>query len=197
MRNPWADEFERDHQAPSCRHGEHQDCPHGVGLAGGLNPRRFRLELGMGLCSCSCHAGCPLSDGRRAVPPSAWRESCSCPGAAPERARQARDGTEPPDFGQVFAEKQRQSELRREAIQAVRAGAAGKSGEQIREMLLAERRARGLADPSDHILDANVEAIQGNYGPALREASRTVARIAEGAAQIFREVRDSGRHTDR
>lgn len=79
----------------------------------------------------------------------------------------------------------------------MRAGAAGKSGEQIREMLLAERRARGLADPSDHILDANVEAIQGNYGPALREASRTVARIAEGAAQIFREVRDSGRHTDR
>jgi len=178
MRNPSADEFEHDLRAPACRRGTHEDCPHGLGLAGGFNPRRFRLEFGTGLCACSCHAPCRLADGRRAVPPSAWQASCSCPGAAAERARQAQAGTEPPDFGKIVAEKRRQSELRRGAGRAVRAAAAGKSREEIRDMPVSELRARGLDVPADHILEADVDAITGHCGSSVPEAGRAFTAMA-------------------
>jgi hypothetical protein len=196
VNNPWADEFERDYRTPMCGSDEHDECPHAFGLGGGFNPRRFRVEFGSALCACPCHAACPLSDGHRAVQPSRWRESCSCPGAPAERERQAAAGTQPPDFGEIAEQKREQSRLRREATQAVRVRARGKSRDQIREMLIAERRARGLPVPSDRILEANVEAIMGNYGPAAREVGRGVARIADGVVKIAKAMRDSGTTPD-
>ena len=191
MRNPWADEFERDYLAPYCQRGVHERCPHGVGLSGGLNPRRFRLEFGTGLCACPCHSPCPIADGHRAVPPSRWRESCSCPGAAAQRTRHIQTGAEPPDFGQIVAQKRRQSELRKQASQAVRAAAAGKSKDEIKDMLRAERQARGLSIPADHVLDANADAIMGNYGPALRLAGQSFTHVAGGIAELIRTLRSA------
>jgi hypothetical protein len=196
MTSGWADEFERSHLTPACLRGGHETCPHGLGVGGGLNPRRLRLEFGMALCACTCHARCPLADGRRAVKPSLWREECTCPGAAAERARQAATGTDLPDFEQIMAEKRHQSELRREAGRVVRAAAAGKSRDEIRDMLIAEFRARGLDVPPEHILEANVDAIMGNYGPSVRAAGRAFAQMADGAAQIVRLFRGSGPPSD-
>ena len=193
MRNPWAEEFERDFQTPACLRGAHEACPHRVdGFGGGFNPRRLRLEFGTGLCACTCHAACPIADGRRAVPPRTWQESCTCPGAANERRRLADAGIEFPDLGQLYAEKRHRSQLRREAGQAVRAAAAGRSSGEIRQLLITELEARGLDVPPDRILDANVQAIMGNHGPSAREAGRAFAGMAEAAADIVRMFRGPG-----
>lgn len=189
MRNPWADEFEHTHRSRACVRSAHQDCPHLCGIGGGFNPRRFRLEFGAALCSCSCHSSCPVAGSRRAVPVKAWRESCSCAGAEPERRRQEEGGVEFPDFRELLERKRRDSRARREAFQAVRGAAAGKSRGQIREMYEAELRARGLRVPPEEILDANVEAVSGNYIPSVRALARSLGEMGAGVAQIAKMFR--------
>lgn len=51
-------------------------------------------------------------------------------------------------------------------------------------MLVTALRARGLSVPAHHILDANVDAIMGNYRSALREAGHSFAQMADGVVQI-------------
>jgi hypothetical protein len=133
MRNRWADEFERAHRSPACVHGTHNDCPHLYGFGGGLNPRRFRLEFGAGLCKCDCHSSCPVTSRRVTVPMQAWRESCSCPGSADERIRQD-EASGWPDFQEERAKYQRDYQLRQEAFRAARAKTAGKNREEIKDL---------------------------------------------------------------
>ena len=87
----------------ACARQMHQECPHFVGLGGGgFNPRRVRLEFGVGLFRCSCHSSCPLGrTSRMAVPFKLWRESCTCAGANRVRQQMAETGTEPPRFRDV------------------------------------------------------------------------------------------------
>jgi len=177
VRNRWADEFERAHRTPACLRGAHDDCPHLYGFGGGLNPRRLRLEFGAGLCKCECHSSCPVTCRRVTVQAQTWRQSCSCPGAAAERARQDEAGEEFPDFREEMAKYQRASQLRREAAEAVRARAAGKSREELKDLYIAELRSRGLNIPREEILDANIDAITGNYLPAFRLLGQSLASL--------------------
>jgi hypothetical protein len=48
------------------------------------------------------------------------------------------------------------------AAQAVREVAAGKSREQVKDLYLAELRARGLVIPAADFLEAQVDALAGN-----------------------------------
>jgi hypothetical protein len=105
----------------------------------------------------------------------AWRQSCSCPGAAAERARQDEAGEEFPDFREEMAKYQRATQLRRKAAEAVRARAAGKSRKELKDLYTAELRSRGLKIPPEQILDANIDAITGNYLSAFRWLGRSVA----------------------
>jgi hypothetical protein len=75
-------EFDHTDKSPACGREEHGGCAHVAGPRGGFNPRRLRLELGVGLCPCSCHSSCPvaLSGKRMTVLFRTWRESCTCPG---------------------------------------------------------------------------------------------------------------------
>jgi hypothetical protein len=186
MGNGHYDEFRQLHRTPSCAAGKHGDCPHEFGFGAGLNPFRRRLEAGVGVCSCECHASCPVTpaDGRMTVTGPAWRESCSCPGAESERIRLNEAGIDFPDLGAMWAESRRRRQSRQEAIQAVRAQVAGKTPEEIRNLYIAELDSRGLAVPSEEILDANVAAFTGNYA----SSARILGRLAIDAVRLFRSA---------
>jgi hypothetical protein len=186
MRNPWADEFEQSHRSPVCRRGMHDDCPHMLGLGGGFNPRRLRLEFGAALCKCECHSSCPITSRRTAVAFKAWHDSCSCPGAQQERRHQDQAGAGFPGFREHMAQSRRRSELRSEAFRAAQARASGRSREEIRDIYLSELRTRGLKVPPDDALEARVDAISGDYRAAARLMGRTLHDLAKLAGDIFR-----------
>ena len=187
MPGPWAD-FRETLFTPACVREVHQDCPHLSGMGGGFNPRRLRPEFGAGLCPCACHASCPviITAKRMTVSMKAWHTSCTCPGAEHERQRFAEDGFEIRDFTEMREDAERLSRARKEAFEAARARAAGKSREEIREIYLAERRARDLKVPSDRVLEAIVERITGNPLPAVRMAGESLVRMGKGLYEISR-----------
>jgi hypothetical protein len=184
--------FRESLRTPACAREEHQDCPHLSGMGGGFNPRRLRPEFGAGLCPCVCHCSCPvtITTSRLTVPMKTWHTSCTCPGAEPERQRLADHGIEIRDFSEMREDAQRLARARKEAYEAARAHAAGKSREEIREIYLAERRARGLPVPSDRILDAVVERIMtGNPLPAARIAGEGLVRMGKSLHEISKLFR--------
>jgi hypothetical protein len=179
MRNRWADEFEREHRTSACVHGRHADCPHLHGFGGGLNPWRLHPKLGAELCTCDCHSSCPVTSTQATIPPQGWRESCTCPGAGTLRAWLDQQGMEFPNFITYRAQAQRDSQARKEAMDAVRARAAGMSPDQVQGFFKAELRARELEIPSDDILDTYVSAIMGDSLPGIRLTGRALAELAK------------------
>jgi hypothetical protein len=191
MRNVWAGEFDASHRSLACGDGEDDACPHVSGFGGGFNPRRLRPEFGAALCTCACHASCPITGSRRAVPVSSWREGCRCPGAAARRQAHAEAGFEARDFSEIFEEKRRHSQARREAYQAARAAARGQSREQIRDACIAELRSRGLGVPADDVIEVAVESIRGNYLPATRALAARLGRLGSSVGEIAKVIRDA------
>jgi hypothetical protein len=99
------------------------------------------------------------------VPMRTWLEWCTCPG--PEAARA--------DLEKIRLRQASQ----REAFQAAKAQAGGKSREAIRELYLTELSARGLKTPSPEALDADVAAIAGDPLPRFRLAGQAVTDIGK------------------
>ena len=191
---PWADEFDASRRTRPCANGSHDDCPHLAGGPGGaFNPRRLRPEFGVALCGCDCHATCPAAGGRAAVSFASWNDRCTCPGAAAERRRHAETGFDPPDLGQIFREKRRAAQARREAFQATRAGSAGLTRAQITERYLTELRDRGLPPPPAQVLDPIVDAIGGNYLPAARGLASTLGAVGTSLIRAARTIHDATR----
>jgi len=54
------------------------------------------------------------------------------------------------------------SEARRQAFRAAQDAADGKTREQVRDLSLAEPRARGLDEPRDALLEATVDLLTGH-----------------------------------
>jgi hypothetical protein len=94
-----------------------------------------------------------------------------------------------PDFREHMAQSQRQSESRRGAFHAARAKAAGGSREEIRDLYLSELRSRGLNIPPDDVLDANVDAITGDYRSSARLVGRALGDLAKLVGTILRPPR--------
>jgi hypothetical protein len=177
----------------ACARGGHGECPHFFGLDGGwLNLLRPQLDDAV-LCQCSCHSGCPLRGTRRwSVPFKVWLNSCACPGADWVRQRFAEVG-EPPSFDEVRERVERDSTARKEAFEAVRRAAAGKSRDEIRDLYVAELRARGLEPPTEAFLAATVEHIAGNPVPTMRLVAHGMAGLGKGAVALARLLRDINR----
>jgi hypothetical protein len=139
-----------------------------------FNPSRLRPEFGVVLCTCDCHASCPVFGDKRlvsglvTVSARTWLESCTCPGAEAERTRLDQAGIKLPDFDEMWAKSRQRHRSRREAFDSARARAAGKSREEIKELYLTELRARGQEISSPEALDANVAALTGDYIPVAR-----------------------------
>ena len=90
-----------------------------------------------------------------------------------------------PDLKEQRDQYKREAESRREAFRAVRVEAAGRSREEIRDLYEAELRSRGLSIPSHDILDANVDAITGNFIPLARLMGQSLTDVAKLLRGIF------------
>jgi hypothetical protein len=184
-------EFDQGFQGHLCVRGDHPACPHFVAMGGGFNPRRLRPEFGASLCRCSCHAGCPVTSRRLAVPFKVWRESCSCPGAEHERQRLADAGLEPPDFAELREQAEGRRRARREAFEAASRVAAGKSKTEIQDLYAAELRARGLQVPRQDVLAAVADRIKGNPLHSYKLAGEGLMQMGKAtvrAARLFRDI---------
>jgi hypothetical protein len=194
MRYPWSDASDLIHRNQACLDDQHDGCPH-VRDAGvmGFTPRGIllgvALDFAVGLCKCECHASCPISGRRISIPSREWHDSCSCPGAQAKRDLWALAGIGVPDFREKKAEVQRESRLRREAFDAVRARAAGRSRAEIRDLYEDELRARGVRIPADEVLDAKADAIAGDYRSSVRMAGSAVADLAKLVGSMLRTPR--------
>jgi hypothetical protein len=167
------DNCERVLPGPACLEGMHEECGHWHGSRGAFNYRRLRREGFTILCRCDCHSSCPVTNGKSTVGDQAWRQSCTCPGAEAMRRMLDEFGTLPfgiRDFREMWAGSRNELQSRREAFKAAQASAAGKDREQLKDLYVAELRARGLKIPDDEVLDAAIEAHMreaGNFGKLL------------------------------
>ena len=197
MPNPWTEirghlsEIRESFRTEHCNRGAHADCPHFSGMGGGLNILRLRPEAGAEMCPCSCHSSCPATPAgkRLTVPWKTWHTSCTCPGAEQERSRMDEAGIGFPDFSEKYQEARHRSHQRKEALHATQARAAGQSRAEIREIYIAELRARDLRVPPEHILDALVERITGNPLPAARVLGDSLAGMGNGVHELFKLFR--------
>jgi hypothetical protein len=155
-------------RSDQCVDDNHNLCPHAGGFGSGLIPGPFRLEKIAVLCPCECHSACPATSTRHVVPKQTWRESCTCPGAEVKRVH----------IDQAVA--------LREAYQAARAGAAGMSREQIKELYKAELRARELDDPPDAYIDAQVSLIAGDVTSAMHGLGHSPGPLTKLLGTMFR-----------
>ena len=153
----------------ACTGGEHQECGHvRVGLRAPLSANR--LQSAIVLCGCSCHASCPLAD-RAPVALPIWQQLCACPGGDRYRVW-SEDAKEPwPGAGDAWERTRRQTVLRagarREARRAVQAVATGKTRSQVRDIYLAELRARDQEAPPEPFLEIDLDFVTGHPLRAL------------------------------
>lgn len=180
---------------PACKRAAHDDCPHVHGAGGGFNPRRVRVEFGWHLCRCPCHVSCPVQyePRRLTVSQKTWYTSCTCPGAEVARQRLDDAGRTVRDFDEMQEERQRRRSAGKEAAVAAQARAAGMSREEIREIYIAELRARNLKVPEERVLDAVVESIiTGSRLPAISVLGEILFETGKG---IYDDMsRPRGRH---
>ena len=144
--------FERVLPSPACLEGQHEECGHWRGSGAAYNPRRLRREGFTILCRCDCHSPCPVISEKNAVGDQAWRQSCTCPGAETTRRMLDEFGILPfgiRDFREMWAKSRNELQSRREAFKAAQTSAAGQDCEQLKDLYVAELRARGLKLPGD------------------------------------------------
>ena len=150
MRSRRVDTVERVRPSPACLEGMDEECGHWHGSRGAFNYRRLRHEGFTILCTCDCHSSCPVTNEKNTVGDQAWRQSCTCPGAEAMRRMLDEFGTLPfgiRDFREMWARSRNELQSRREAFKAAQASAAGPDREQLKDLYVAELRARGLKMP--------------------------------------------------
>ena len=76
---------ERELHSQACRAGRHAECGHWDGSRSAFRLRRLRRESFPMLCGCDCHSPCPVARELHRVDDQAWRQWCTCPGAADMR----------------------------------------------------------------------------------------------------------------
>jgi hypothetical protein len=183
----------------SCAGGRHADCGHLLSVA-----RRWGARPALLLCLCTCHSECPLADRLPFVTRDVWQAQCRCPGASLAADKLDEAERDAPDFAEAERRRQesranseRESQQRRaarhEAFEAARDAATGKDRLEIRELFVAELRARGLTIPSDLVLDAFADAIARNREKfSLVYSIRVLAEMGQGfmkdMGQDFRRI---------
>jgi hypothetical protein len=106
-----------------------------------------------------------------------------------EHGQAGRNGGDPPDFGKMWEDRRRRTRAYREASQAAHARTAGKGRDEIREIYIAELKARGLTRPNDTVLDAIVDRMSGNPLPAARVAAEGLVQMGKGIHKLSRIIR--------
>ena len=122
------------------------------------------------LCPYSCHRACSLGR-KEEVTVTAWQRRCACPGREHERAShgdpiESLPGYE--EWGETFeSEMRRRSQPRKEAFDAARSAASGKTREEIEDLYVAELGARGVEIPPGQLLSADVDFLSGDARAGL------------------------------
>jgi hypothetical protein len=105
-----------------------------------------------------------------------WQQLCACPGAEFERTWSENPEEPWPGAREHWERSQRESqeqrEARGEAFRAASDAASGKTREQIRDVYLAELRARGQEIPDDHYLQADLDLLTGHPFRSLKTMLR-------------------------
>jgi hypothetical protein len=177
----------------SCTGDRHGDCGHLLSVA-----RSWGIRPAVLLCLCTCHSECPLADGLPLVTREVWPAQCVCPGADLAAAKlDEAEREEVPDFAEFewqrqdrrarsARESQQRRTARREAFEATRAASAGKNRAAIREIYMAELRARGLTIPSDLVLDATADAVARDRDKfSVTYSVRVLAEMGRDFRKLF------------
>jgi hypothetical protein len=164
-------------RSASCVGGTHQDCAHIGASFRSIQPDRLHSTIL--LCRCPCHAACPVT-GWRHVPLTAWQELCECPGEKPQRAWKE-DAADPWPGAREQWERDNAAwagrrQARKQAFEAAREAATGKTRQQVREIYLEELRARGQEMPSQPLLEAQVDMLTGRPIRALTKIWQAFTR---------------------
>lgn len=165
----------------ACAGDAHQACGH-VSFASPPVPWH-RAESTIMLCRCSCHRACPLARRKETVAVTVWQRRCACPGAA--RTSQGDPAESLPGFeeywGTYKSESRQRSEARNQAFNAARGAASVKTRDEIRDLYIAELRARDLEIPSEPLLAAAVDLLSGDpragLGKIWKAALRTFSSV--------------------
>lgn len=148
----------------ACVGDDHRECGHvRIGFRGFLTAAR--LQSTIVLCGCNCHASCPLAD-RAPVPLTVWQQLCVCPGGERYRVWKE-DAKEPwPGAAESWERTRRKTVhrifVRREAFRAAEAVANGKTRAQVRDIYLAELRARDQETPPEPFLEVDLDLLTGH-----------------------------------
>jgi hypothetical protein len=176
----------------SCRGGRHADCGHFLSLGCGVGVRPQVV-----LCLCGCHSGCPLAGGLP-VAREVWQARCTCPGidlaAGMIDEAEWEEIPDPANFERQWQERRASSEresqqrrvARRDAFDAARAAATGKTRAEVRNIYVAELQARGLTIPPDLVLDAYADAMARNSDKISAVYSvRVLAEMGRDAGKLL------------
>jgi hypothetical protein len=150
------------------------------------------------LCLCTCHSDCRLADRLPLVTREIWQAQCVCPGTGQAAGKlDEAEQEEVPDFAEFERqwherransgqESRQRRAASREAFEAARAASTGKNRAEIREIYVAELRARGLAIPSGLVLDAYADAIARNRDKfSVPYSVRVLAEMGRDFRKLF------------
>jgi hypothetical protein len=102
-----------------------------------------------------------------------WQQLCACPGAEQQRAWNEEQGEPWPGAEEYREKEQRESQERceahRQATRAAREAAPGKTRDEVRDLYIAELRARGLKVPPEPFLGAEIDLLTGHPLRRLRK----------------------------
>ena len=161
----------------ACADDAHRACGH-VSFACPRVPGH-RPEPAIVLCQCPCRKACTLGRRKGTVPATVWRR-CACPGAEHARTTQGDPGEALPGFEEFRetykSESWQRSEARREAFNAALGAASRKTGDEIRNLYIAELRARGMEIPPEPLLAAAVDLLSGDPRAGPGKIWKTVLR---------------------
>jgi hypothetical protein len=118
-----------------------------------------------------------------------WQQLCICPGAEKQRAWKE-DPDEPwPGFKEFQEGQQRKSqereEAQQEAFEAARAAVDGKTRDEVRDLYVAELRARGLDVPPEPLLEVAVDLLTGHHVRALVDMGKGITKFTKLARTLF------------
>jgi len=129
------------------------------------------------------------------VPLTVWQQLCECPGAGKERSwKEDRDEPWPgakQSRGKRRREWQEREEARKEAFEAARATADGKTRDEVRDLYVAELRTRGLDVPLGPLLEATVDTLTGHPARALFETGKGIASFIKQAWDLIQPKHDA------
>ena len=174
---------EDDRKSKACAAGQHQDCHHQVGVIGFGIINRRSPEVRVILCECGCHSGCPTVSIDNCTA-GQWADSCTCPGTTERDRSRMSTGSEALDEAGKRAEDYLES--RKKVLEAVRESVEGKSGNEVRALIITEFRARDLAVPDETSLDRMVVSVlhPGGAATAILRTSRALANAGIGLMRI-------------